>query len=999
MTTSRPIISTTLNEYPECFHLENAADYRGTVSVTQSGRACQYWTSQSPHEHGYSDETHPNTGLGDHNYCRNPEPDEQTWCYTTDPDVRWEWCDVGQPNVNCASCSETFNGTEGRITSPSYPANYENDQQCEWTIHVPDAYVVQIAFVFFDVEFHARCTYDYLDVYTEGINDEQYDYRFCGTTASPVISEGSTLVLIFTSDNIYNNKGFDIRWKAIKLGLLSKFKPTKQSSAYADAHPYGSELAVDGHYSSRFEDGFCCHTDKDFEPWWRVDLEKAFAIRFVDIINRNSHTDRLVNTEVHVGMNPNPFNVNPQCGAAFTNAVAANMFIRVECGELLHGRYVSIYIPGVSQYLTLCEVQVYGLDIDNLPSGIEVEDNECSFSPGPCDDPSINCTILNADWPSCQCDETMFKCNNGRCVPMMYRCNMYDNCGDSTDEYSCECEMDSSVCLESNGTRCIVSRFVCDGFDNCEDSSDEHSCTCGKDDFVCSDGRCLASSKVCNNLPECQDEEDEGNCVTCDGAPVPFSQLCDGKYDCTNREDELNCAYCPSAYEQFKGSCYHFKLDVGLSFTDAQDYCSGKGGYLVVIDSEDENVYITQSMVDLTDKTYVWIGINDIEEEGIWVPEAPMFTSYTNWNPGQPDNYVNYDGEHCAHLQVQNGRGGWNDIPCSFNYMGTVCEFQPVRLVGGDSLIDGFVEIYNDGSWGTICSKDWGTVEADVVCNQLNLPYSDPLKCCDAKVQHNTGRHYDQVSCTGEESSLSYCSSKVEKGNCPNDLDVWVKCSNDGVRLVGGSTVTEGFVEVFKYGEWGSICDAYPTKLEATVICKGLGYSDASNYTNTASASSAGTGKPINIANPDCVGTEASIFDCNHSNNDDVSCLHDQDIFVFCSTECTEEIVVETKNLSFSDQVIYADVIMEPCTKLEWNIQGEDNYVDLKITEMNTEGGDEQQCTSYLLIKENNSEIGPVCNDVIPFVRSVSNNVSITLSAGYKRQYLHLLVTYMPNGK
>ena len=30
----------------------------------------------------------------DHNFCRNPDGGDRVWCYTTDSDFRWEYCDV-----------------------------------------------------------------------------------------------------------------------------------------------------------------------------------------------------------------------------------------------------------------------------------------------------------------------------------------------------------------------------------------------------------------------------------------------------------------------------------------------------------------------------------------------------------------------------------------------------------------------------------------------------------------------------------------------------------------------------------------------------------------------------------------------------------------------------------------------------------------------------------------------------------------------------------------
>ena len=69
---------------------EKDAGYRGCQAKTVSGKTCQSWNLQTPHEHT---KVLGEKGVGDHNYCRNPDGEDTIWCYTTDADKRWESCE------------------------------------------------------------------------------------------------------------------------------------------------------------------------------------------------------------------------------------------------------------------------------------------------------------------------------------------------------------------------------------------------------------------------------------------------------------------------------------------------------------------------------------------------------------------------------------------------------------------------------------------------------------------------------------------------------------------------------------------------------------------------------------------------------------------------------------------------------------------------------------------------------------------------------------------
>ena len=58
-----------------------------------------------------------------------------------------------------------------------------------------------------------------------------------------------------------------------------------------------------------------------------------------------------------------------------------------------------------------------------------------------------------------------------------------------------------------------------------------------------------------------------------------------------------------------------------------------------------------------------------------------------------------------------------------------------------------------------------------------------------------------------------------------NTRFIYTACSNGDIRLEGGSTLYEGRVEICRNQQWGTVCDNMWSSVDATVVCRHLGYS------------------------------------------------------------------------------------------------------------------------------------------------------------------------------
>ncbi|XP_061119263.1 muscle, skeletal receptor tyrosine-protein kinase [Conger conger] len=103
----------------KCYN-ERGRFYQGSVNVTSSGFLCQKWSHQDPHLHQLSPDIIPELRNAE-NYCRNPGGErERPWCYTTDPLLRREYCNVPK----CGDVFITESSFPEHVTPPSTSPTY-----------------------------------------------------------------------------------------------------------------------------------------------------------------------------------------------------------------------------------------------------------------------------------------------------------------------------------------------------------------------------------------------------------------------------------------------------------------------------------------------------------------------------------------------------------------------------------------------------------------------------------------------------------------------------------------------------------------------------------------------------------------------------------------------------------------------------------------------------------------------------------------------------------
>ena len=119
----------------------------------------------------------------------------------------------------------------------------------------------------------------------------------------------------------------------------------------------------------------------------------------------------------------------------------------------------------------------------------------------------------------------------------------------------------------------------------------------------------------------CCSRSQEGNTVCVYTVPRPEDYNLPGDY-----------AYVENAWGNSFNKIYEAK-----NYNAAKDQCESDGAHLAIPRSDAENAFIT----NLIPNEEIWIGVNDIDEEGTFVSVNGIDVSYTKFPWWQPDRVAN----------------------------------------------------------------------------------------------------------------------------------------------------------------------------------------------------------------------------------------------------------------------------------------------------------------------------------------------------------------------
>ncbi|XP_072494132.1 antigen WC1.1-like [Notamacropus eugenii] len=378
-------------------------------------------------------------------------------------------------------------------------------------------------------------------------------------------------------------------------------------------------------------------------------------------------------------------------------------------------------------------------------------------------------------------------------------------------------------------------------------------------------------------------------------------EIWDKEFQCNGTEPVLSL--CPTVPRP-QGKCSH-SMDVGVicsrytdfRLMDGSSICEGRveiqvsGTWRTLCDSHwdlaDANVLCSQlhcgvamkppedanfgqGSVPITRDTFYCTGT----ESHLWNCSVTILGTST-CSTGKVATVV-CSGNQTQSLKFNNSQSDQEKTPILFS------ENAQLRLLSGSGPCSGRVEVYYNGTWGTICDDSWDLRDAQVVCRQLG---------CGVALEAIPSAHFgqgsgpiwlDELSCSGNESHLEKCPSlHWGQHDCRHKEDAGVLCSEFlDLRLVSDKYKCSGWLEIFYNGTWGRVCSNPMDDNTLSVICRHLSCGAKGNIESVLSPPKRLL--PRWIDKISCQGQESFLWHCPSQPWDPNSCEPEEEAHITC---------------------------------------------------------------------------------------------------------------------
>ncbi|XP_066263228.1 exoskeleton protein RP43-like [Branchiostoma lanceolatum] len=314
-------------------------------------------------------------------------------------------------------CGGTLTAPEGSVSSPNYPSDYGNNENCEWIITAPEGSTVRLTFDSFNLE----NGYDFLTIYDGDSESALMLGRFTGDTLAIhglITSTSNTILMRFTSDGSNTAQGFQLSYTGT---------PTSASGCGGTlTAPRG--IVTSPNYPSDYGNNENCE--------WIITAPKGSTVRLtLDSFNLENGYDFLT---IYDGDSDTAIQLGRFTGDGS------------DIPDHIHGTSNIILVRFTSD--GSYTAQGFRFLYTASPCMDTSEHCESFASAGECDaNPDYMLVQCAQSCGNCGgyvdgCSESERQCSDGSCIPDSWWCDGWHDCPQDDDESECEVTPTSSGC-------------------------------------------------------------------------------------------------------------------------------------------------------------------------------------------------------------------------------------------------------------------------------------------------------------------------------------------------------------------------------------------------------------------------------------------------------------------------------------------------------------------------------------------------------------------------